>query len=306
MISRRHFLGTAASGVALLTLSEPVTAQAVADLRQYGPTLRDRLWMWGDGPGTLTGRHSYNIPLIKHIDLADAIDYMGIPNVCVVRWMGKPEPPFDEYIKQFHKTKRVAWTIIDGPGLPNETYAQKKQWAFEMAEKMPNLVGFYLDDYFHGNSPPEGQEDLRASLTLDGIRDLRKEMNSLKRPTDLAAVLYSHQIHPGIKRHIDVCDIVSFWIWNAAHLAGMEDTFKKYREIVPDKPTLLGIYMWDFGGKKPIAMELMKRQLTFALEQFKKGQIEGLIFHCTSLCDNGIEAVEYSKQWIAEHGDLVR
>jgi len=305
MITRRDFLQTAALGAAALTLAGPTVVQAATDLRRYEPNLRDRLWMWGDGPGTLVGRHSYNIPFIKqeHTDLADAIDYMGIPNVCVVRWMGKPEPPFDEYIKQFHKTKRVGWTVIDGPGLPDETYAQKKQWAFEMAEKMPNLVGFYLDDYFHGRTPPEGQEDLRASLTLDQLRDLRSEMNSLKRPTDLAAVLYSHQLHPGIKRHIAVCDVVSFWVWSAGDLAALGNIFKQYRELVPDKPTLLGIYMWDFGGKKPVTKELMKAQLDFALEQFKKGQIEGLIFHCTSLCNNDIEAVEYSKKWIAEYGE---
>jgi len=53
-------------------------------------------------------------------------------------------------------------------------------------------------------------------------------------------------------------------------------------------------------------MELMKLQLNFALEQFKKGQIEGMIFHCTPLCDLGLEAVEYSKKWIAEYGNLVR
>ena len=299
--SRRQFIGATALGVTALALSPQENFCRAAELRTYESNLRDRLWMWGHGPGTTNDL--YNIPQGKNIDMADAIDSMGIPNVCVIRWRGKPEPPFDEYIKQFHKTKRVAWSIVDGAP---QDYAQKKQWAFDLSEKMPNLVSFFLDDYFIGDSiPAEGQEDSPACLTLDQIRDLRNEMKLLKRPTDLSVVLYSYQINPGIKRHIDACDVVSFWTWHATDLVALEENFKKYREIVPSKPTLLGIYMWDFGNMKPITMKLMKRQLDFALEQFKQRQIEGMIFHCTPLCDIGLEAVEYSRKWIAEHGDLV-
>ena len=122
-------------------------------------------------------------------------------------------------------------------------------------------------------------------------------------------VIYSDTLRDlgqGIKLHLDCCDVVSFWTWFAANLVSLEDNFRKYREIVPDKPTLLGIYMWDFGNMKPITMDLMKLQLAFALKKFKQGQIDGMIFHCTPLCGLGLEAVEYSKKWIAEYGDMER
>lgn len=304
-MTRRNFLEVATLGTAALILAGPTPVQAMSDLRQYEPNLRDRLWMWGHGPGTTNDL--YNIPTGKNIDMADAIDSMGIPNVCAIRWRGKPEPPFDEYIKQFAKTKRVAWSIIDGAP---QSYKQKKKWAFELIDKMPNLVSFYLDDYFHGESiPPEGQQDSPACLTLEEVRNLRKEMNTLKRPTDLSVVLYSYQVKPagaGLKRHIEACDVVSFWTWHATDLVALDANFKAYREIVPDKPTLLGVYMWDFGNSKPITMDLMKLQLKFALEKFKEGQIEGMIFHCTPLCDIDLVAVDYSRKWIAEHADVVR
>ncbi|MCL2303753.1 MAG: twin-arginine translocation signal domain-containing protein [Planctomycetaceae bacterium] len=300
-MNRRRFIGTTTLGAAALALGVRGNFCRADELRKYEPNLRDRLWMWGHGPGTTDG--ICNIPAGNKIDMADAIDSMGIPNVCVIRWMGKPEPPFDEYIKQFHKTKRVAWSVVDGAP---QDYVQKKQWAFELSETMPNLVNFFLDDYFVGNAvPDEGREDSPACLTLSQIRDLRKEMASLKRPTDLSVVLYSNQLQPGIKRHIEPCDVVSFWTWHATDLVALQDNFKRYREIVPDKPTLLGVYMWDFGNAKPITMELMKLQLEFALEQLKQGQIEGLIFHCTPLCDIGLEAVTYSRKWIDKHGDLI-
>ena len=301
MISRRYFLGTAAVGTIAWTLAAPNTVQAATDLRSYEPNLRDRLWMWGHGPGTTDG--VYNIPKGNKIDMADAIESMGIPNVCVIRWMSKPEPPFDEYVKQFYKTKRVAWSIIDGA---TQSYEQKKRWAFELCEKMPNLVNLFLDDFFIGNDGAEnGKKLYPAHLSLKQLKDLRKEMEGLKKKTDLSAVLYSRQLHPEIKHHLDYCDVVSYWTWDAEDLTALDNNFRKYREIVPHKPTLLGIYMWDFGGGKPVPMDLMKHQLDFALKMFQQKQIEGMIFHCTPLADLGLEAVEYSKKWIAEHGDVV-
>jgi len=306
--SRRQFIGTTALGTAL-AFSTPGSFSQAADLRKYEPNLRDRLWMWGHGPNTLWGyAENYKIPDGNRIDMADAIDSMGIPNVCVIRWLGQPEPPFDGYVKQFHKTKRVAWSIIDSAP---QSFEQKKRMAFELSDQMPNFTGFFLDDYFNDlAAPPEGaggeENYSHGILPVDGLRELRDEMKSLKRPNDLSVVLYSHQLYPRIKRYIDYCDVVSFWTWHATDLAALQDNFKRYRELVPDKPTLLGTYMWDFGNCKPITMELMKLQLDFALEQFKEGQIEGMIFHCTPLVGLDLEAVEYSRKWIAEYGDLMR
>jgi len=304
-LTRRDFLGTAVLGATALTLTSPTTTHAATDLRRYEPNLRDRLWMWGHGPGTTNG--VCNIPVGKNIDMADAIDYMGIPNVYAIRWMGKPEPPFDEYIKQFRKTKRVGWSIIDGAP---QSYEQKKRWAFELFDKMPNLIDLNLDDFFHGVAPQDGENVFPAGLSLKQLEELKTEMATVERKPNLSVVLYTgqqqSQLHPSIKLHLDYCDVVLYWTWHATDLVALEDNFKRYREIMPDKQTLLGIYMWDFGNSKPITMELMKHQLAFALEKFKQGQIDGMIFHCTPLVDLGLEAVEYSKKWIAEYGDIVR
>ena len=66
-ITRRYFLGAAVAGTAALTLAGQNTAQVANDLRQYEPNLRDRLWMWGHGPGTTDGQ--YNIPKGNKIDM---------------------------------------------------------------------------------------------------------------------------------------------------------------------------------------------------------------------------------------------
>jgi hypothetical protein len=89
----------------------------------------------------------------------------------------------------------------------------------------------------------------------------------------------------------------------AEGIKSIDANFRKYRSLVPEKPTLLGIYMWDFGGKKELSKELMAQQLDYAYRLYKEGQIEGLIFHCTPLCNKGLAAVDYARQWIAKHGE---
>ena len=298
-LTRRKFLGNAAAlaGISILsgTLTNPLYCRG--NILPYDSTLRDRLWMWGHDAGSTNGL--YNIPPGGKILPAEAIDYMGIPNVCMIRWRSMPEPPFDEYIKQFAKTKRLAWSIIDGARQP---YPEKKRMAFELADKLPNLVSVYLDDFFNGDAVPK-KEESPANLTVAGIKALKEELDARKRHLDLSMVLYSNQLNPAIARHIHYCDVVSFWTWKATDLINLERNFETYRKIIPDKRTLLGIYMWDFGNSKPITMDLMKHQCRLALQWFEEGKIEGMIFHCTPLCDMKLEAVEWAKRWIAEHGD---
>lgn len=64
---------------------------------------------------------------------------------------------------------------------------------------------------------------------------------------------------------------------------------------------LLGQYMWDFGGKREMPVELMSNQLMAS----KSRQISGLIFHCTPLVDLALAAVNLSRKWIAEHRNEV-
>jgi len=152
------------------------------------------------------------------------------------------------------------------------------------------------------NAPSSVEPEARAAVTVARLREIKEKMAQMDRKLDLGVVLYTFQLNPAIRGHIDLCDIVSFWSWTTADLLKLPENFAKYREIVPDKRTLLGIYMWDFGSRKPYPLDVMKMQCDLGLKWLKEGKIEGMIFTCTNLCDMGIEAVEWSKRWIAEHG----
>ncbi len=299
-MDRRDFLKTtsALAGLGAFSSLNSFASAAETKYPAYENHLRDRLWMWGHDSGDYDGPDDpYKIPLSPPITMAEGIKSMGIPNVCVIRG-GIPDA---EYCKQFEEVKRVAWNLSLGS---NESYNKLKDYVFGLRDTMPNLSGYYLDDFFHMRGDANSEtEPAPASLSMEEMKQLHEETIAYKRRLDLSVVLYTHQLRPSIKPVLKYVDVVSLWIWNGRDISQIDANFKKYRSLVPDKPTLLGIYMWDFGGRKELSVDFMAKQLDYAHMLYKEGQIEGLIFHCTPLCNKGLAAVDYARDWIAKHGN---
>ena len=285
MLNRREFL----QGVGAAALAGNVCR--AEDLRIYGKTIRDRLWMWGHHADCCLTKSLHGLPVGRRIDQAAACTWMGIPNCCIIRWCGLPKPPFDDYMRQFAPMRRLAWSITDGaPG----TFDDKVKMAFEMAEKHPKISTFFLDDYFSAPSFRQGSDRIRA--TAEAIHAKGRE---------LAVVLYSQdRLKPEYREELSLCDTISFWVWKGKDLATQEADLQRAREFVgPGKKILLGLYMWDFGQACAIQPDAMRRQLDLAYRLLKNGTLTGLIFHSTFICDLGLEAVDISRRWIADHGE---
>lgn len=305
-MNRRDYLRTASAllGGTTLALSR---ARAIASADAPAPTayennLRDRLWMWGHDSGVYDGPDGvYNIPLSAPISMPEAIRSMGIPNVCVIRG-GVSD---SQYREQFRDVKRVAWNLSSGS---NQSYRALKDHVFSLRESMPNLTGYYLDDFFRFGDRPNFDRNSEtvaapAALSIEELTQLHDETASYRRRLDLSMVLYTHLLCPAIKPALRLADVVSLWIWNGGDINQIDESFRAYRALAPDKRTLLGIYMWDFGGCQELPVTLMAKQLDYAHALYESGQIEGLIFHCTPLCNKGLAAVDYARKWIAQHAD---
>lgn len=281
------------------------------DLMSYDPELRDRCWMWGHDSGVYDGTNNvYNIPVSPAISMCDAIRYMGIPNVCAVRWF--PATKDRVYLEEFRKAKRFSWVACG-----DNRWATKyelSQGCIDAMKTFPNMTGMDYDDFFVGETNvlqecSSGIVEARtACFTLkemEGFRDKLAALGRAKRP-ETRLVLYSGQLKPSIRHALERVDTILFWTWNGKDLAGLEKNIARLREIAPTQNILLGIYMWDFGGRKPIDMKYMRHQLDVALKLFRNGTIEGLVFHCTPLVNKNLEAVEYCRKWIAAHGSETR
>jgi len=253
----------------------------------------EEFWMWGHHPDSfdvaVAKGENYNFPKGRRIDMAAACRQLGVDKCCVVRWTGLPEYPYDDYAQQFTNLDEIAWSIVDSGC---ESFDWKQNEALRLAAKHSNLTTFFLDDFFNGDWKKLPPSELVA------FRERARAVNPKSR---LACVLYADEngINPDFKPSLDVCDVVSLWFWNGKSLPTMRAKVAELRKLIgKGKKVLLGIYLWDFGGKKPLTRAETAAQLETAGKLLDVGLVNGLIFHCTPLVDLNLESVDCAREWI--------
>ena len=291
MTDRRSFVrcvvGTAGAAIAGGCASFCRTAEF------YGPTIGDRIWMWGHHPDVVRSGGNGFKPGQATIDQAAACRLMGVRNNCVIRWRNKPEYPWGDYFDQFKSLKRFAFGIADGG---EESTAEKMRIAFdELKPRYPNMTGCFLDDFF-----------IRKHLYMepDRLAEVADEVHA--HDLRLSIVLYSDNkgMRPEYRRHLSLCDETSLWFWCGDNIVTMADNVRRCREFVgARKDLLLGLYMWDFSRSEAITPEKMEMQLECASRFLADRTLDGLIFHPTFVADLDIPAVRMAKAWIAANGE---
>ena len=293
-MNRRDFLKTSACAVAGMGVCGCCgTGCGCRGRLPYGDTIGDRLWMWGHHAMSFASmkgaKEQYNLPFDRRIDMADACRDMGIPGCFVVRWRNLPKKAdLPEYMKQFKDTKRIGFSITDSAVEP---FSEKVRLGLEYADKMPNMTTLIMDDYWsHGGKLHRPMAELRSAHEQLAGRGMK-----------LGVVLYSdaNGVKAEFKEVLDLCDEVTFWFWHGKNTDGIEGQVSKLRDLIgPEKPVLLGQYMWDFGGKKPMPAAAMENQLAQTSRLLASRAIHGVIFHCTPLVDMNLDAVNVSRAWI--------
>lgn len=262
--------------------------------------VRNAMWIWAHVEGAYDGM--WGLPRSSAITPRHGAQIMGLRNVIMIKYLGKPQPPFDGYAAQFRDMDRLMWSIVGASG---ETSDTERDHVLELAARMPNLTGVFMDDFFFlqpGDSD-NATQTAPAALAVQEITDLRDRLVVGDRRLDLGVTLYTYQLTERIVPHLQHVDVISLWTWEAKDLEHLEQNFARLEELLPGKRILLGIYMWDFGAIKPMPLDLMKKQCEMALRWLHEGRIEGMIFLGTNIMDIDLEAVNWTRAWIAEVGD---
>jgi hypothetical protein len=262
--------------------------------------VRDCMWVWAHDAGVYNGQ--WGLPGNSRITPVEGADYLGVPNVIFIRYEGRPKPPFSAYAQPFKSLKRVMWSVTGAGGATSE--AERKE-VLALARQMPNMTGVFMDDFFQftARDVQGGEAEAAAALSVEQLRQVRRQLTLDGRRLDLGVTLYTHQLDPRIAAHLALCDVVSLWTWKAEDLEHLESNFARFEKLAPGKRTLLGLYMWDFGTGRPMPLERMKKQCEQALRWLREGRIEGMIFLATNICDLKLQTVEWTRRWIAEVGD---
>jgi hypothetical protein len=271
--------------------------------------IRDRLWLWCHPPGSHTRSHEqHGLPGRSTITPAQAAAYLGISNILFVRYELEPQPPFEIHAQPLTTMKQVVWSIEGGGGGDVDA-------VLALTKKLPKLSGIILDDYFARvtatarmgiESSDFEMAEPDAAFSVDAIRGLRHRLRVDQHRLDIWVVLYAHELNwdAVLRPHLELCDVVTLWTWNAAELANLETNFNRFEQMVGDKRKVLGVYMWDYHAKQPMPVRLMEHQCSLGLRWLREGRIEGMIFLASCICDLGLEAVEWVREWIAQNHSL--
>src|SRR5215471_16537152 len=132
------------------------------------PTVQDKLWLWGHDAGA--HNDSWGLPKPSRITPTEAAVYLGIPNLIMVRYQGRPPLPFDQYALPFRALQRVVWSVVGARGQTDE---RERAHVLDLAARHPNLTGLMLDDFFGSEQPAQAED--QAALRADQLRDLRNQ-----------------------------------------------------------------------------------------------------------------------------------
>lgn len=257
-------------------------------------TIRDKLWLFGM---PVIDRHRRRdwLPPGHLMTATEAACYLGIPNALWVVQHNFPEPPFDSYARPLSALKRVVWSVLGDSSSDRSDVDE----VLRLAERFPNITGGILDDFFQ---KPNGEGRV-ARFGLQELEQLRDRLHAAVRRLDLWAVIYAHQLDLPVEEYLERCDVITFWTWWADHLTELEGNFTRLEAMAGRKRKLLGCYLIDPGGEKLIPLELMKRQCELGLKWLREGRVEGLILLGNPMCGLGLEAVEWTREWISEVGE---
>lgn len=252
--------------------------------------LRDRFWIWGHPTNSLYGCFGLNKP--SAMSPVDGMQYLGATNLFYVP-MGRPTDREKESAAMAC-AKESGWSI--------EMAAANPQHVSEiaaLAKRYPNLKRGIFDDFLNDDNPSNNYLHYTPAL----LAGFRQELNAAG--VSMWMVLYTKQLSmaQALTPYLETFDGISLWFWNEEDIAHFDRHLADFIALTPGKQRLLGCYLYDFGGKKPVDPAGVLFQLDRAKTLILQNKLEGVILHTNVVADMGFAGVQAAKDWLAEHGD---
>lgn len=253
----------------------------------------DALWVWGNPEMAEPGMHT--LASFAQAAPAERAALLGVSNI-VVAGLGLPRDD-DKALAlsaDMAKTPRLVWEIgcDDEGGGPPFTYDETVARVARVMAKCPQVEGVLLDD-MTSMMIPRGlkPEHLRSLKSL-----LRRECPKVM----LWGVVYTMNLDfPNIDDYIRELDVINLWVWHAKDFPEVELRIKRLREEFPEKPIVLGLYLYDYGEGRPTPLSMLEQQRTTAFKLLNEGNIRDIVF---LTINNDEKAVAQAKEWVSRVG----
>jgi hypothetical protein len=295
-------ISVVAGGVFNLTGGQVRAAQDVAtsqpDVATSQPkakTVRDIMWVWGmaqradPGPKTLA--------TYKEASSKEMARLLDVPNIMLCgAGLPKDQAQALAITKAVSGADRLVWEIStdDGSHKPPFRYTKTVDIIKRVVDEYPKVKAVLLDDMSTGS--------VSAGLGPKHIRAISDSLSGKYDDVELWGVVYTMSMHkPGMDGIIKALDVVNLWTWQGKKVVDIEKNVAFIEQLVPDKPIILGLYMYNYspGGRMPMALH--KQQCETALKLARAGRIEGIVF---LTINNDEQILKWTADWIKRVGDL--
>lgn len=259
---------------------------------------RDKFWMFGVRPHQddiwLKPPSGEKVPyrFRSRITPAEGALILDTPNMLMINCEGEPVPYSEDaygYAESFCRMEKVIW---GGTGSGGFRIGNEEAFICTLAEKYPNIMGEYLDDF--SGALKDCPDKAERSVAL--LKTIREGLDKAVRPMELFVTWYWHEDpYPGMEEYIDV---FTFWTWKSAEIPLLKERFESIEAKYKHKRILLGIYMYDFSARHSVPLDLMEMQCEYALSLLKEGRIDGIIFETNSVMGVGLPSEKWLRDWV--------
>jgi len=248
--------------------------------------LIDTMWLWLNPP------------------LEPDEDYMGIPNIMVATPTGDSQPSLADTVARVEQEAggRVAcdW-LSPGEGFD---FTDSLGLVQTVARQSASMEAVILDDMSTGTIKGEGMKP-------EALSRLCRAIQAQPRPLSLVGVVYTMSTEPDSPHYVPnlpdymrFLNVVLLAEWHGAKLPQLEESLARCNELSGGKPVILCLYLHDFGGGRPMPLDMMELQCETARRWLHEGRIMGVVFAPSFVRNDAqdTEAVEWARQWIERVG----
>jgi hypothetical protein len=169
-------------------------------------------------------------------------------------------------------------------------YGQSVARIARLAKRYPQLEGVLLDDM--------------TSVKVDKgfkpahIRALKEQLMAACPQVELWGVVYTMNLGiPNINDYLRELDVINLWVWHAKDLVELDEHVARLEETFPDKPIVLGVYLYDYGDGRRMPLDIHERQCATALRLLRAGRIRDMVFLTIT---NDEDAVRQTTDWVQQ------
>jgi hypothetical protein len=219
----------------------------------------------------------------------------GIANAFLVSYGGNIQPPFGTLADRMAPLHKVCWSVLGDASTPlPEHPLGETENILACARDHGNIVGGIVDDFYAPKRlkrfPPPVLRQIKERFNREGM--------------DFYAVLYEMMIDkPDVPEFYNCTDVITYWIWEQAHIDQLEEHLEKFFRLFPEKRKMLGIYLWGYAEGQPMQLHRFQKQLQTYARLLEAGKIEGIIFCSGCIGDADLPTNKELKRFLAENGN---